>query len=232
MVYRSALGLRKTSTLAPIFGSTGFSMLGNLSCPHVNVFRNFCCIEMFVMDICIMVIGRAIMSQTYGQFSQKSTMASIDKSFWRYGLFQIPAIVLGACLLAAAILSVIAFPCALFWRLLVWALVAASLTWTLILPLDRLLELQTQLPMNLRGQIALGNALFWSALILSLMLSRLPPLWAACSIDLSTKDSQQISLNWSQWHAMYGIIFLHEGSHPTPNPVGVSANFGFTVTQD
>ena len=108
-------------------------------------------------------------------------MASLERNFWKYGLFQIPAIFLALFLLMAAIVSILTIPCAPFWKLLIWALVGISLAFTLVLPLDRLLKAQTQLPMNLTGRIALGNALFWSALTVVLMASVLPPLWNLCS---------------------------------------------------
>lgn len=160
-------------------------------------------------------------------------MASIDKGFWRYGFFQIPAIILGLCLLVAAIVSNLAIPCTLFWRLLVWALVAISLAWALVLPLDRLLKFQTQLPMNLRGRIALGNALFWTALILSLMVSRLPPIWSLCSVNLPNNDnSELVSLDWARWRANVWDEMFYDVPQPSSIPIGTEAEFSFTVTRD
>ncbi|HEY9641097.1 MAG TPA: VWA domain-containing protein [Coleofasciculaceae cyanobacterium] len=49
----------------------------------------------------------------------------------------------------------------LFWLGLAWI----ALMWLLILPLDRwILQYWLKLPMNTSGQIALGNALFWTVL--------------------------------------------------------------------
>ncbi|EKV00936.1 Protein of unknown function (DUF1113) [Leptolyngbya sp. PCC 7375] len=108
-------------------------------------------------------------------------MASLERNFWKYGLFQIPVIFLGLFLLMALIVSILTISCAPFWKLLIWSLVGISLSFTFVLPLDRLLKTQTQLPMNLTGRIALANALFWSALIVVLMASILPPLWNLCA---------------------------------------------------
>jgi Ca-activated chloride channel homolog len=61
----------------------------------------------------------------------------------------------------------------LFWLGLAWI----ALMWLLVLPLDRwLFQLLLKLPMNIAGQVALGNALFWSILvpILIWQLSGLP----------------------------------------------------------
>lgn len=157
-------------------------------------------------------------------------MVSLERNFWKYGLFQIPAIFLGIVLLIAIIVSILTLPCTQFWQQLTWALVGISLAWTLVLPLDRLLKAKTQLPMNLTGRIALGNALFWSALIVVLMASILPPLWQLCSVIAPVDASELVSLDWSRWRADVWNEMFHE--QPNPAPTGSEAEFSFTVSSD
>lgn len=159
-------------------------------------------------------------------------MKTAPKSVWRYGLFQIPAILFGILLVVTILTFALPIPCSWFWRLLSLGLLGISLAWTLTLPFDRLLQGQTQLTMDLSGRLALGNALFWTTLLISLMFSKLPTIRSACLVlpILSVPQQEVISLDWSSWHAdIWNELFYQQDIQ---GRTGSKATFSFVVSED
>lgn len=149
---------------------------------------------------------------------------STRRPIWRYGLFQIPALLSVACLLAAGITHILGLGCQDLWPLLFIGLSIIAFMWMIVMPIDHYLRLHIKLTMSLAGRIAILNAFFWTALLSIWLVSTLPPLMNQCAI------SEQVNLDWSQWRAnIWNEMFLDQDSTA---PLDSEADFSFVVTRD
>lgn len=113
----------------------------------------------------------------------------MKRSIWRYGLFQIPAILLAICLVAAGVAAILNLGCPIFWIWLFLGLAWASFMWMLVLPIDYLLRFSLKLDMSLAGRIAIFHAIFWSSLVTFLLIAHLPSTIATCQLSSPTFEN-------------------------------------------
>ena len=143
----------------------------------------------------------------------------MKRPFWRYGLFQIPAIFLTLFVLATGISYFLnsRLGCANGWLVLFSGLSWIALAWVLVMPLDLFLRSVLKLSMSLAGRLSLLNAIFWAVLTSVILASTLPATWNQCT-----------ALNWAQWHAnIWNEMFLEA---PTSAPIGSRVEFRFVVS--
>lgn len=174
----------------------------------------------------------------------------VKRPIWQYGIFQIPASLVGVCLLAAGIVAVLELGCPSFWSRLFLGLAWIALMWMLVLPLDLFLRVRLKLGMDTAGRLSIFHAVLWSLLTLAvLILSILPLSLKSCAGLLSrptlpTKnptvppqptpipsvDQELVSLDWARWRAnIWDQMFLGE---TLPGAIGSEAKFSFVVYRD
>lgn len=149
----------------------------------------------------------------------------IRRPIWRYGLFQIPAILLAACLTAAGLAYLFRLGCPDFRVRLFFGLAWIALMWTLIMPIDYFLKFVLKLNMSLAGRIAILHAIFWTILTSIILTSTLPALNNLCIA------SEAYSLDWSQWRAnIWNEMFFNSITDSVP--IGSEADFSFVVSEN
>ena len=101
---------------------------------------------------------------------------SRSRSIWLEPIFQIPLVFLFVSLIGFALFRFFDFGWGnnikwmMFWLGAFWI----SLMWTITLPLDRIVfQGLMRMPWNFAGQLALGNALFWTVATLGVLLKLL-----------------------------------------------------------
>lgn len=146
---------------------------------------------------------------------------SIRRPIWRYGLFQIPSVLLILSLIAAGVAYLLGLGCPQFWVSLFLGLAWIALVWMLVMPLDYFLKFALKLQMSFAGRIAIFHAIFWTVLTSVVLASTLPTLIGQC------RALELISLDWSRWHAnIWNEMFLNSESSA---PIGSKAEFQFIV---
>jgi len=150
---------------------------------------------------------------------------SIRRRIWQYGLFQIPALLLAVCLIAAGVAYLLRLGCPDFRASLFFGLAWIALMWTLIMPMDYFLKFVLKLNMSLAGRIAILHAIFWTVLISIILASTLPALNNLCTA------SEPFSLDWSQWRAnIWNEMFFSSATGSVP--IGSKADFSFVVSEN
>lgn len=105
---------------------------------------------------------------------------SPKRPFWRYSIFQIPAVLLSICLAAVILAFFLSLSCPGFWVYLFLGLAWMSFMWMLVLPIDIFLRSVSKLNMSFAGRAAIFHALFWSGLTAAILVSTLPSLFNQC----------------------------------------------------
>lgn len=161
-----------------------------------------------------------------------------DSLFWRYGLFQVPALLFLICLGLAGIAAIFGLGCPSFWVRLFLGLSWIAFTWMLVLPLDTLLRAKLHLGMGLTGRFAFLQAVFWSVTTFVILAAALPPLMQSCMasanptpVPASTPvEEESVSLDWARWHAnIWNQMFLNQQSLGS---MGSTAQFSFLIHRD
>lgn len=148
------------------------------------------------------------------------------RPIWRYGLFQIPALLLVLCLSAAGATYLLYGGCQRIWALLFLGLSWVAFTWMITMPIDYLLRFGMKLQMSLAGRIAIANALFWTVLTTVVLASTLPSSLNQCAA------SELVSLDWAQWRADIWNEMFYEDDGDSSAPIGSEADFRFVVTKN